>query len=255
MKNYLIAAKLFNDNAQERNIVYTDVYEFDLCTVTPNCSGPKRAQDKLCLSSMKSDFQQCLLAPTGFRVIQLICDEFSCSITYFHFRVSIFHRKMSIVHLRLLQMTFWNMVQLLLLLLWVVRMVLAMPHHYLSQVSKQLIIFHSRLKLTMMKFVILSARSLGWESVETWTSNSELYSDLFFSWEWNRYDLFERKWNLESFRRSWVCQIIIIENVNETSRFSFSFRVTGYGCSTCNQNEENQEFQSTLKQFITEVND
>ncbi|CAF4842299.1 unnamed protein product, partial [Rotaria socialis] len=67
LRDYLIAAKLFSDDVQHQNIVYTDVYEFDLCTVTPSCSGPKRAQDKVSLNSMKSDFQECLTAPPGFK--------------------------------------------------------------------------------------------------------------------------------------------------------------------------------------------
>ncbi len=68
MRDYLVEAKLFNDDIQHKNIVYTDVYEFDLCTVMPNCSGPKRTQDKVSLNSMKSDFQECLTAPSGFKV-------------------------------------------------------------------------------------------------------------------------------------------------------------------------------------------
>ncbi len=68
MRDYLITAKLFYDDIQHKNIIYTDIYEFDLSTVMPNCSGPKRAQDKVSLNSMKSDFQECLTAPMGFKV-------------------------------------------------------------------------------------------------------------------------------------------------------------------------------------------
>ena len=68
MRNYFIAAKLFSNDVQHENIAYTNVYEFDLCTVIPNCSGPKRTQDKVSLMSMKSDFQQCLTAPLGLKV-------------------------------------------------------------------------------------------------------------------------------------------------------------------------------------------
>ena len=69
MRDYLISAKLFNDDNQSKTIVYTNVYEFDLSTVVPNCSGPKRAQDKVSLNSMESDFRDCLTAPMGFKVI------------------------------------------------------------------------------------------------------------------------------------------------------------------------------------------
>jgi aconitate hydratase len=68
MRNYLNKAKLFSDDIQHKNIVYTNVYEFNLCAVMPSCSGPKRAQDKVSLDSMKSDFQECLTAPMGFKV-------------------------------------------------------------------------------------------------------------------------------------------------------------------------------------------
>jgi len=68
MRDYLTTAKLFNDNIQHNNIIYTDIYEFDLTTVIPNCSGPKRSQDKVSLNSMKSDFYECLTAPMGFKV-------------------------------------------------------------------------------------------------------------------------------------------------------------------------------------------
>ncbi|CAF3899779.1 unnamed protein product [Adineta steineri] len=80
MRDYLITAKLFSDDIQHKNIVYTNVYEFDLCTVIPNCSGPKRAQDKVSLSTMKSDFQECLIAPSGFKGYNLPTEQLDCSI-------------------------------------------------------------------------------------------------------------------------------------------------------------------------------
>jgi aconitate hydratase len=81
MRDYLITAKLFNDDIQYKNIVYTNVYEFDLCTVTPSCSGPKRAQDKVSLSSMKSDFHDCLTAPMGFKGYNLPSNQIDCTIS------------------------------------------------------------------------------------------------------------------------------------------------------------------------------
>ncbi|CAF4527008.1 unnamed protein product [Rotaria sp. Silwood2] len=80
MRHYLVAAKLFSDDVQHQNIVYTNVYEFDLCTVIPNCSGPKRAQDKVSLCSMKSDFQECLTAPLGFKGYNLPTDQLDRSV-------------------------------------------------------------------------------------------------------------------------------------------------------------------------------
>lgn len=68
IKNYFMAAKLLSDEQQHEKIAYTSVYDFDLSTVAPSCSGPKRAQDKVSLSLMSEDFKQCLAAPHGFRV-------------------------------------------------------------------------------------------------------------------------------------------------------------------------------------------
>jgi aconitate hydratase len=79
LRDYLTTAKLFNDDIEHQNIVYTNVYEFDLCTVMPNCSGPKRAQDKVSLYSMKSDFSECLTAPMGFKGYNLPTDQLDCS--------------------------------------------------------------------------------------------------------------------------------------------------------------------------------
>lgn len=81
MRNYLIAAKLFSDDFEQKNVVYSDVHEFDLGTVVPNCSGPKRAQDKVSLTSMKTDFQHCLTAPTGFKGYNLPEDQIHNSVT------------------------------------------------------------------------------------------------------------------------------------------------------------------------------
>jgi len=80
MKQYLITSKLFYNETEENHIDYTDVFEFDLCSVVPSCSGPKRAQDKVALNSMKSDFQQCLTSPMGFKGFNLSTDEIDRSV-------------------------------------------------------------------------------------------------------------------------------------------------------------------------------
>lgn len=58
---YLKAAGMFRnfDNSNE-DPVFSAVYELDLSTVVPSLSGPKRPQDRVPASEMKSDFQQCL---------------------------------------------------------------------------------------------------------------------------------------------------------------------------------------------------
>lgn len=43
------------------------VVELDLSTVVPCCSGPKRPQDKVPVSDMKTDFEECLQAKVGWR--------------------------------------------------------------------------------------------------------------------------------------------------------------------------------------------
>lgn len=42
------------------------VVELDLSTVVPCCSGPKRPQDKVPVSGMKKDFEDCLKAKVCF---------------------------------------------------------------------------------------------------------------------------------------------------------------------------------------------
>jgi aconitate hydratase len=44
---------------------FTDVVELDLGTVLPSLAGPKRPQDRILLSNMKSKYRESLLAPQG----------------------------------------------------------------------------------------------------------------------------------------------------------------------------------------------
>jgi aconitate hydratase len=44
---------------------YTDVVELDLATVEPSLAGPKRPQDRIPLSKMKTQYKKTLLAPVG----------------------------------------------------------------------------------------------------------------------------------------------------------------------------------------------
>ena len=48
--------------------LFQQVVELDLSTVVPCCSGPKRPHDKVAVSNMKEDFQQCLNNKVGFKV-------------------------------------------------------------------------------------------------------------------------------------------------------------------------------------------
>jgi len=51
---------------------HIQVYELDLSTVVPCCSGPKRPHDLVSLLDMKSDFTQCLSSKLGFKVSLII---------------------------------------------------------------------------------------------------------------------------------------------------------------------------------------
>lgn len=44
------------------------IVELDLATVVPCCSGPKRPHDRVSVSEMKTDFNQCLNSRVGFKV-------------------------------------------------------------------------------------------------------------------------------------------------------------------------------------------
>ena len=57
---------------------FSDVVELDLSTVVPSLSGPKRPHDRVPVSGMKEDFQQCLDnkvggAKHGNVVVQCTC--------------------------------------------------------------------------------------------------------------------------------------------------------------------------------------
>jgi len=43
------------------------IVELDLSTVTPSLSGPKRPHDRVAVSDMKQDFQECLNNKVGFK--------------------------------------------------------------------------------------------------------------------------------------------------------------------------------------------
>ncbi|KAM3938357.1 cytoplasmic aconitate hydratase isoform 1-T2 [Leptodactylus fuscus] len=72
IQQYLEAAGLFRDFSNtEQDPDFTQVVELDLSTVVPCCSGPKRPQDKVAVSDMKTDFESCLGAKQGFKGFQI----------------------------------------------------------------------------------------------------------------------------------------------------------------------------------------
>lgn len=64
VKKYLQENSMFFDVEKEEP-EYTDVVELDLSTVEASLSGPKRPQDLIFLSDMKSEFEKSVTAPAG----------------------------------------------------------------------------------------------------------------------------------------------------------------------------------------------
>ncbi|GKW44437.1 aconitate hydratase AcnA [Planococcus sp. NCCP-2050] len=63
VKAYLQANDMFFD--ADKDPVYTDTIELDLSTIEPNLSGPKRPQDLIPLSQMKTEFNKAVTGPEG----------------------------------------------------------------------------------------------------------------------------------------------------------------------------------------------
>jgi aconitate hydratase len=68
-------------NAETPDPEYSDTLELELETVEPSLAGPKRPQDRIALSDMKSTFQKALTAPTQERGLGLAQDELGRSAT------------------------------------------------------------------------------------------------------------------------------------------------------------------------------
>ncbi|XP_061488023.1 cytoplasmic aconitate hydratase isoform X1 [Rhineura floridana] len=72
IRKYLEAAGMFRDfSNSSQDPDFTQIVELDLQTVAPCCSGPKRPQDKVVVSEMKKDFENCLGAKQGFKGFQI----------------------------------------------------------------------------------------------------------------------------------------------------------------------------------------
>lgn len=64
IKDYLVAQKLFGVPKKDE-LKFTKVLELDLATVAPSVAGPKRPQDRLSLTDLKSKFQELLKKSTA----------------------------------------------------------------------------------------------------------------------------------------------------------------------------------------------
>uniref|UniRef100_A0A8C9ZK47 Cytoplasmic aconitate hydratase n=1 Tax=Sander lucioperca TaxID=283035 RepID=A0A8C9ZK47_SANLU len=80
---YLKAVAMFRDyNDVSQDPDYTRVVELDLSTVVPCCSGPKRPQDRIAVSDMKTDFETCLGAKVGFKGFQVALERHSTGVPF-----------------------------------------------------------------------------------------------------------------------------------------------------------------------------
>uniref|UniRef100_A0A8D0D7S7 Cytoplasmic aconitate hydratase n=1 Tax=Sander lucioperca TaxID=283035 RepID=A0A8D0D7S7_SANLU len=79
---YLKAVAMFRDyNDVSQDPDYTRV-KLDLSTVVPCCSGPKRPQDRIAVSDMKTDFETCLGAKVGFKGFQVALERHSTGVPF-----------------------------------------------------------------------------------------------------------------------------------------------------------------------------
>ncbi|KAL7980380.1 hypothetical protein Chor_014709, partial [Crotalus horridus] len=66
METYLKTVKLFrNYQYSAKEPEYSQIIHINLASITPYVSGPKRAQDRVAVTNMKSDFQACLSEKVG----------------------------------------------------------------------------------------------------------------------------------------------------------------------------------------------
>jgi len=81
---YLRAVKMFrnNYNNSKEDPVFSQVVELDLGSITPSVSGPKRPQDRVPVSEMKQDFQQCLTNKVGFKGFAIPSDRLNSSVPF-----------------------------------------------------------------------------------------------------------------------------------------------------------------------------
>ncbi|MDR1567450.1 MAG: aconitate hydratase AcnA [Streptococcaceae bacterium] len=79
-EDYVKANHLFYDETNQA--AYTKIVEIDLSSIETNLSGPKRPQDLIPLSQMKSAFHQALTAPAGNQGFGLDKSELEKSVTF-----------------------------------------------------------------------------------------------------------------------------------------------------------------------------
>ncbi|XP_014401741.1 PREDICTED: iron-responsive element-binding protein 2 [Myotis brandtii] len=82
METYLKAVKLFrSDQGDSGEPEYSQVIRIDLNSIVATVSGPKRPQDRVAVTEMKSDFRACLSEKVGFRGFQIAAEKQSDAVS------------------------------------------------------------------------------------------------------------------------------------------------------------------------------
>ncbi|XP_078666719.1 cytoplasmic aconitate hydratase-like isoform X2 [Branchiostoma floridae x Branchiostoma belcheri] len=80
---YLKACKMYRDyNNSDQDPTFSQIVELDLATVVPSVSGPKRPHDRVPVSDMKQDFQQCLDNKVSFKGFAIPKEKQSSAIPF-----------------------------------------------------------------------------------------------------------------------------------------------------------------------------
>ncbi|XP_054162608.1 cytoplasmic aconitate hydratase-like isoform X2 [Oppia nitens] len=83
-ETYLRKVKMFRNDYNDSNEdpVFSQVIELDLGSITPSVSGPKRPHDRVSVSQMKEDFQQCLTNKISFKGFGISSDKTKACIPF-----------------------------------------------------------------------------------------------------------------------------------------------------------------------------
>ncbi|XP_063335287.1 iron-responsive element-binding protein 2 [Pelmatolapia mariae] len=85
LESYMKAVKLFRSYEDpSEDPQYSEVIEFNLSSMVPYVSGPKRPQDRVAVSSMKEDFQSCLDEKVGFKGFHIAKEKQEIRVPFLH---------------------------------------------------------------------------------------------------------------------------------------------------------------------------
>ncbi|KAJ8417127.1 hypothetical protein AAFF_G00283540 [Aldrovandia affinis] len=85
LEAYLKAVKLFRtyqDPSEDPQ--YSEVIEINLSSIVPQVSGPKRPQDRVAISNMKTDFRSCLKEKVGFKGFHVPAEKHETLMPFLH---------------------------------------------------------------------------------------------------------------------------------------------------------------------------